>query len=188
MFDLSECGDNQVIVIMIIQYRNMSVWWRTVRCALWRINAPRYLDNSLRLIVHPYVHTVRGHLMYDNGRPHRDRLVEAFLKWEGIGIIHLPSYSPDLNPSENVWDYLGRHIRDATKPPSTLVALVQARTWAWVAITRDIIIRFIRSMRQCWKMSFVHEEVIHPIYIYALLNLSVLGLCLRINDWFVCLD
>ena len=28
----------------------------------------------------------------------------------------------------------------------------------------------------------------HPFIIYTLLNLSVLGLCLRINDWFVCLD
>ena len=33
------------------------------------------------------------------------------------------------------------------------------------------------------------EFVISPIHcIYTLLNVSVLGLCLRINDWFVCLD
>ena len=37
---------------------------------------------------------------------------------------------------------------------------------------------------------FPHKVSIscHPLYIYTLHNLSVLGLCLRNNDWFVCLD
>ena len=34
----------------------------------------------------------------------------------------------------------------------------------------------------------VHDFTHYTIYIYIILDLSVLGLCLRINDWFVCLD
>ena len=42
------------------------------------------------------------------------------------------------------------------------------------------------SFRNTWLLSLwgVHDLPIH----YILLNLSVLALCLRINDWFVCLD
>ena len=93
-----DSNDRLVIVIMIMSQLNMSVGW------VWTPNN--------WLIVHPYVAALGEHFiqMDDNARPHRDRLIEAFLNEEGIERIDWPAYSPDLNPSAHFWDYLVRQI------------------------------------------------------------------------------
>ena len=55
--------------------------------------------------------------MDDNVRPHRATLVDEFLESEGIERIPWAAKSPDLNPIENLWDYLGRAIARRCPPP-----------------------------------------------------------------------
>ncbi|GFX31956.1 transposable element Tc1 transposase [Trichonephila clavipes] len=55
--------------------------------------------------------------MDDNARPHRANLVDEFLESEDIKRIPWPANSPDLNPIENLWDYLGRAIARRHPPP-----------------------------------------------------------------------
>ncbi|KFM73360.1 Transposable element Tc1 transposase, partial [Stegodyphus mimosarum] len=55
--------------------------------------------------------------MDDNARPHRANLVDEFLESEDIKRIPWPPNSPDLNPIENLWDYLGRAIARIHPPP-----------------------------------------------------------------------
>ena len=83
------------------------------------MNAQIYTDSFMRFIVNSYIAAVGYNftLMDDNARPHHDRLVGAFLNEEDMERMDWPAYYLDLHPSEHVWYYLGRLIREAAKPP-----------------------------------------------------------------------
>jgi transposase len=48
--------------------------------------------------------------MDDNARPHRARIVQKILQQEAVQAIPWPAMSPDMNPIEHVWDFIGRKI------------------------------------------------------------------------------
>ena len=49
-------------------------------------------------------------IFWDNGQPHRSKLVRAFLEKNPRLEVHpLPAYSPELNPEEWVWAHLKKH-------------------------------------------------------------------------------
>ena len=50
-------------------------------------------------------------LMHDNARPHVARICRQFLNRNNINILPWPFVSPDMNPIEHIWDYLGRKFR-----------------------------------------------------------------------------
>ena len=52
----------------------------------------------------------RPMFMDDNSRPHRARIVQYFLQQEAVQTIPWPAMSPDMNPIEHVWDFIGRKI------------------------------------------------------------------------------
>lgn len=61
-----------------------------------------------------YSHRVWGQnrwcLLQDNSPIHRSDVVEDWLVAKGIRTFDYPSYSPDLNPIENVWAWLKRQL------------------------------------------------------------------------------
>lgn len=48
----------------------------------------------------------------DNAKYHKEGSVKRYLKptEEGIHVAHLPTYSPELNPDEQVWNHLKRRL------------------------------------------------------------------------------
>jgi putative transposase len=49
-------------------------------------------------------------VFWDNGQPHRSKLVRSFLERNPRLEVHrLPGYSPELNPEEWVWAHLKKH-------------------------------------------------------------------------------
>ncbi|GFX98708.1 transposable element Tcb1 transposase [Trichonephila clavipes] len=64
--------------------------------------------------------------MDDNARPHRANIVDECLHSEDITRMDWPAYSSDLNPTEHVWDMLGRRIAARQPPPLCLPELRRA--------------------------------------------------------------
>ncbi|GFX91302.1 DDE_3 domain-containing protein [Trichonephila clavipes] len=64
--------------------------------------------------------------MDDNARPHRANIVDEGLQSEDITRMDWPAYSPNLNPTEHVWDMLDRRIAAGQSPPTCLPELRRA--------------------------------------------------------------
>ncbi|GFU90142.1 transposable element Tcb2 transposase [Trichonephila clavipes] len=83
-------------------------------------------------VLDPYVRLFRGAYGRDflfmdvNARPHRANLVDEFLESEDIKRIPWTANSPDLNPIQNLWDYLGRAIARRHPPPRDVNGLKTA--------------------------------------------------------------
>ena len=90
----------------------MTVSWTYVLDG--NLTGQKYRDNVLGPRVVPYFdnHALadRPMFMYDNARPHITRIVQHFLQQEAIQTVLWPAMSPDMNPIEHVWDFIGRKI------------------------------------------------------------------------------
>lgn len=104
-------------------------------------------------ILEPYVRLFRGAygsdflFMDDNARPHRANLVDEFLESEDIQRMAWPAKPPDLNPIENLWDYLGRTIARRHPPPTDVNAVKTALLEEWSLIPQTVINNVIASMK-----------------------------------------
>ncbi|GFW41592.1 hypothetical protein TNCV_4035091 [Trichonephila clavipes] len=86
------------------------------------VNGTRYCNEILL----PYVRLFRGAMglqflfMDDNAPCHRTVAAKQLLESENIERMDWPARSPDLNPIEHVWDFLGRRLAARTLPPVTI--------------------------------------------------------------------
>ena len=77
----------------------------------------------------------------------------VFLKQNHIRVLPWPALSPDLSPTEHLWDELGRRFRQRQNPPETLQELRDALVHEWNNIPQAFIQRLIGSMR--WRCEAV---------------------------------
>ncbi|GFW79713.1 transposable element Tcb2 transposase [Trichonephila clavipes] len=116
------------------------------------VNGTRYCNEILL----PYVRHFRGAMglqflfMDDNAPCHRTEAAKQLLESEDIERMDWPPQSPDLNPIEHVWDFLGRRLAARTLPPVTIRELRLALQDDWPAMPQQIIDTLILSMgRRC---------------------------------------
>ncbi|GFY03213.1 transposable element Tc1 transposase [Trichonephila clavipes] len=90
-------------------------------------------------------------LFMDDSAPcHRTVAAEQLLESEDIERMDWPERSPDLNPIEHVWDFLGRRLAARTLPPVTIRELRLALQDEWAAMPQQLIDALILSMgRRC---------------------------------------
>ncbi|GFT97899.1 transposable element Tcb2 transposase [Trichonephila clavipes] len=116
------------------------------------VNGTRYCNEILL----PYVRLFRGAMglqflfMDDNAPCHRTVAAEQLLESEDIERMDWPARSPDLNPIEHVWDFLGRRLAARTLPPVTIWENRLALQDEWAAMPQQLIDTLILSMgRRC---------------------------------------
>ncbi|GFV87816.1 transposable element Tcb2 transposase [Trichonephila clavipes] len=116
------------------------------------VNGTRYCNEILL----SYVRLFRGAIgvqflfMDDNEPCHRTVAAEQLLESEDIERMDCPARSPDLNPIEHVWDFLGRCLAARTLPPVTIQKLRLALQDEWAAMPQQLIDTLILSMgRRC---------------------------------------
>ncbi|GFX58077.1 transposable element Tcb2 transposase [Trichonephila clavipes] len=86
------------------------------------VNGTRYCNEILL----PFVRLFRCAMglqflfMDDNAPCHRTVAAEQLLESEDIERMDWPARSPDLNPIEHVWEFLGRRLAARTLPPVTI--------------------------------------------------------------------
>ncbi|GFV00014.1 transposable element Tc1 transposase [Trichonephila clavipes] len=107
-------------------------------------------------ILLPYVRLFRGAMglqflfMDDHAPCHRTVAAEQLLESEDIEGMDWPARSPDLNPIEHVWDFLGRRLAARTLPPVTIRELRVALQEEWAAMPQQLLYTLILSMgRRC---------------------------------------
>ncbi|GFW78977.1 transposable element Tc3 transposase [Trichonephila clavipes] len=105
------------------------------------VNGTRYCNEILL----PYVRLFRGAMglqflfMDDNAPCHRTVAAEQLLESEDIERMDWPARSPDLNPIEHVWDFLGRRLAARTLPPVTIRELRLVLQDEWATMPQQLI-------------------------------------------------
>jgi transposase len=84
-------------------------------------------------------------LQDDNAPPHRAPVVREFKEDEGIQSLPWPANSPDLNPIEHAWDYLGRRIRSHPQPVN-VEQLTRLLGEEWDLIPQEFLDNLVLSM------------------------------------------
>ncbi|GFT29157.1 transposable element Tcb2 transposase [Trichonephila clavipes] len=100
--------------------------------------------------------------MDDNAPCHRTVAAEQLLESEDIERMDWTARSPDLNPIEHVWDFLGRRLAARTLPSVTIRELRLALQDEWAAMPQQLIDTLILSMgRRCETCLAVRRS--HPL-------------------------
>ncbi|GFX89284.1 transposable element Tcb2 transposase [Trichonephila clavipes] len=73
-----------------------------------------------------------------------------------------PARSPDLNPIEHVWDFLGRRLAARTLPPVTIREFRLALQDEWAAMPQQLIDTLILSMGRRCETCLAVREIISP--------------------------
>lgn len=80
----------------------------------------------------------------DNDPKHKARIVQEFLLYKCPKVLHPPPQSPDLNPIENLWDYLDRKIRKT--PITSILELKERLQYEWDSISIEYLNKIINNM------------------------------------------
>ena len=86
--------------------------------------------------------------MHDNDKKFKSKVVSHFCHDAGINNMDFPSYSPDLNPIENLWAILKARVEN--NYPKTVEELIGAIELEWKHIEKSLCARLALSMtRRC---------------------------------------
>nr|CCA20410.1 PREDICTED: similar to predicted protein putative [Albugo laibachii Nc14] len=83
---------------------------------------------------------------HDNAAPHAARHTRTWLKDQGFDVMTCPACSPDLNPIENVWGYMSRHVYANGRQFHSIQELKNAIQQVWDQIPASYFLTLVSSM------------------------------------------
>jgi transposase len=83
-------------------------------------------------------------LLADNDPKHNSRLAINWLHNNGISCLEFPTYSPDLNPIENLWADVARRVE--VRDVSTMEKLQDVVAEEWAATDKQLLTKLAHSM------------------------------------------
>ena len=127
-------------------------------CVLHRIMDRFYyrdiLEQNLLPLIDHFKFGQQYHFMHDNDPKHTSGLDKDWLKQKRIQTLPWPSFSPDLNPIENLWDELERRVK--RHQPKNLQELELQLTQEWSNIELSVLEKLVDSVAsrlyECVKM------------------------------------
>ncbi|GFV82837.1 HTH_Tnp_Tc3_2 domain-containing protein [Trichonephila clavipes] len=128
------------------------------------VNGTRYCNEILL----PYVRLFRGAMglqflfMDDNAPCHHTVAAEQLLESEDMDRMDWPARSPDLNPIEHVWDFLGRRLAARTLPPVTIRELRLALQDEWQQCINNSLTPSFSAWADAVKPAQQSGEIISP--------------------------
>ena len=110
------------------------------------LNAQKYRDEILRLIVVPFIR--RHYLMFqhDNARPHDAKIYAQFLEAGNVPVFPWPASLPDIPPIKHVRDALDRCVQRV--PVSANIQRLRTAIDEWDNIPQATINSLINYMRR----------------------------------------
>ena len=88
--------------------------------------------------------------MHDHASPHVASICRHFLNRNNVNVLPRPAVSPDMNPIEHIWDYLGRKVRargNVHNPRDLENALIQE--WNNISERRYQTLRKVNARSHC---------------------------------------
>ena len=82
--------------------------------------------------------------MQDNAPSHRAEKTKNYFIRNRIRILNWPTYSPDMNPIENVWGILKKKI--AIRRPKTKKEIIEIAEQEWKKFPNKLIDNLYRNM------------------------------------------
>ena len=77
------------------------------------LTAQKYCGGIIEPVVVPYLQQYNvGIFQHDNASPHTARHTQNILRIHNVNVLQWPARSPDLSPTEHLWDHLSRQVRE----------------------------------------------------------------------------
>lgn len=77
-------------------------------------------------------------LMQDNAPCHTARMIKKYLSDEGVTMLEWPPYSPDLNPIENIWNWIKQKVGTC----ATVTEIEEKVFKTWNSITPEMCMNY----------------------------------------------
>jgi hypothetical protein len=120
----------------------------------------RILENVMRPLVTRVYPNQNFIFQQDNCSVHTSHRGATWFQDQNINFLDWPSRSPDVNPIENMWGFLVRHLQKQRRLYRNRQELLTAITDAWHTLPQDYIRNLCLSMpNRLRKVLDAHEAV-----------------------------